>query len=147
MTGRPMPSKQQHSHRSYQLRAKGFTWEQIADIWEIDYPGIGPRIAFRWGHNLTHQGVTDRWNDLDPGEPTMHRKRICDFERWPDPRGRRPSIAAMRMLACIYQTTGRRLLTTDEYARYDPDLRSQIACIDFRHLDENWRILERAAPR
>lgn len=138
------PDKQQRSHRSYQLRAKGFTWEQIADVWEVDYPAINPRVAFRWAHNLTFQGVTDRWNDLDPGEPTMHKKRIFDFEYWPDPRGRRPSVAALRMLARIYETTGPRLLSDDEYGRYDAVMHSEIERIDFRHLDE--RYLARVGP-
>lgn len=138
------PPRQQRARRSHQLRERGMTWEQIADVWEIDYPGISPRTAFRWAHNLSHQDVAERWNLLDPGEPTMTKSRIYEFEAWPK-KGRRPSVNALRMLARIYQTTARRLLTADEYSRYDASSQGEIDEVDHRSLDVNQRIEESAS--
>jgi hypothetical protein len=134
------PTRQERSRRTHLLRERGLTWEQIADVWEADYPEIGPRVAFRWAHNLTHQDVAERWNVLDPGEPTMTKSRIYEFEVWPQ-KGRRPSVRTLRMLARIFETTARRLLPDSEYACFDQDARVELDKIDHRHLDDNfwWR--------
>lgn len=133
--GQP-PRRQQRALRSHGLRERGLTWEQIADVWEIDYPNINPRVAFRWAHDLTHQQVAERWNLLDPGLPTMTKSRIYEFEAWPQ-RGRRPSPQTLRMLARIFQTTARRLLTADEYARFDQECKEEIDSINHRDVDPN----------
>lgn len=132
------PTRQQRANRTHQLRGRGHTWEQIADVWAGDYPQVGPRVAIRWAHNLTHQDVADQWNALDPGDAPMSKSRIYEFEVWPN-RGRRPSVASLRMLARIYQTSARYLLTGDEYALYEKDSRAVIADIDFRYMDANHR--------
>jgi hypothetical protein len=131
------PTRQQRSRRAYQLRERGLTWAQIADIWEADYPDINPRRAFRWAHDLSYEEVAERWNMLDPGEPTMTKSRIYEFETWPTKGGRRPSAENLRMLARIFQTTGERLLTQDEISRYKASDRSTISRLEYRHLDEN----------
>lgn len=135
------PSRQQRANRTYQLRRRGYTWEQIADTWEADYPAINPRIAFRWAHNLTHQDIAEIWNKYDPGEPTMSKARIVQFENWPvrnaSSNGRRPTIANLIMLARIFQVSARRLLSDDEYALYDNAARTEIDSVDSRHLDNN----------
>jgi tetratricopeptide (TPR) repeat protein len=135
------PSRQQRANRAYQLRQRSYTWEQIAEMWEADYPTINPRIAFRWAHNLTHQDIAEAWNKLDPAEPTMTKARIVQFENWPvkntSGNGRRPSIANLKMLARIFRTSARRLLTDDENALYDNAAHLEIAGIDFRYLDDN----------
>lgn len=113
------------TRRSHLLRQRGLSWEQIADMWEVDYPEVNPRIAFRWAHELTHQEVAERWNSLDPGEPTMSGSRIREFEVWPK-RGRAPSPQALMMLAQIYGTTAHRLLNDKEYALYDRYARADI---------------------
>jgi hypothetical protein len=130
------PTRQERSRRTHRLRERGLTWEQIADVWETDYPEISPRVAFRWAHNLTHQDVAERWNVLDPGEPTMTKSRIYEFEVWPQ-KGRRPGTHTLRILARIYQTTARRLLSEDEYCRYEYTVRAEIDVINHRNLDEN----------
>lgn len=122
--------------RSRELRARGFTWDQIAAVWEADRPESGPRVAFRLAHGLSLQGAADRWNALAAGEPTMTKSRIYELEQWPR-RGRRPSLANLRMLAQMYQTTARRLLSDAEFALY-PDYREELDSIDYRHLDENF---------
>src|SRR5881394_3726004 len=123
------PSRQQRRLHTHQLRERGLTWEQIADVWEADKPEITPRAAFRLAHVLTHEQIAELWNNLDPGEPTMSKSRIYEFEVWPN-KGRRPSVANLRMLARIYKTTGERLLTKDELARYEASDRAEISAID-----------------
>ncbi|WP_143020410.1 hypothetical protein [Sinosporangium album] len=130
--------RREAAQRADELRRRGFTWEQIAGVFHVDEPGIGPRVAFRKAHGLSHQDVADRWNTLTTGEPTMVKSRIYQFERWPSPEsGRRPSAAALDMLARIYKTTGRRLLTDTEYGLYSDSARGEINLIDHRSLDSN----------
>ncbi|MEU8276113.1 hypothetical protein ACFYOK_22540 [Microbispora bryophytorum] len=138
MNPRTGPSRQQRAHRSQQLRARGLTWDQIAAVWETDCLEVGPRVALRWAHNLSHQEVADRWNALDIGEPTMVKARIYQFEHWPA-KGRRPSLWNLHTLARIYQVHARRLLNDTEYALYSSQDRQEIDRIDYRRLDENFR--------
>jgi len=119
-------------------------------VWEADF-GVGPRLALRWAHNLSHQKVADRWNELacdEAREPTMVKARVFQFEHWhPGKGGRRPSVANLDMLARIYQTTGRRLLSEEEYAVYDPSSRVAIDRIDHRVLDTNARPSGTSTPQ
>jgi hypothetical protein len=136
------PTPQERAYRSHRLRSRGLTWEEIAAVWEADF-GVGPRLALRWAHNLSHQKVADRWNELACAadrEPTMVKARVFQFEHWhPGKGGRRPSVANLDMLARIYQTIGRRLLSDEEYVVYDPSSREAIDRIDHRRLDTNAR--------
>jgi hypothetical protein len=120
---------------------RGLTWEHIAAVWETDHPEISPREAFRWAHDLSLQDVADRWNELDAGDATMVKSRIHQFENWPK-QGRRPSVAALHALARIYQTRARSLLTNAEYAFYRSNEREEVAQIDYRSLDDNYRTHE-----
>lgn len=131
------PSRRQRAYRSQQLRIRGLMWEQIAAVWETDHPEVGPRVAFRWAHNLSHQEVADRWNALDAGDATMVKARIYQYEHWPA-KGRRPSVAALHALARVYQTQGRRLLTDAEYVLYGTDDQAEIDRIDYRQADPNF---------
>ncbi|MFG1878010.1 helix-turn-helix domain-containing protein [Sphaerisporangium sp. NPDC049003] len=130
------PKPHDRGHRAQELRTRGLTWEQITAVWESDHPGTSPRVAFRWAHNLTQQQVAEACNALNPGEPTMTKSRISQFESWPAG-GRRPSISNLNMLARIYQTTARRLLTEDEYLHYSAPARAELDRIDHRQLDDN----------
>lgn len=129
--GQASPSRRLRAQRSRVLRQRGYSWEQIADTWEADYPNIGPRVALRWALGLTHLEVAERWNSLDVGQPTMTKSRIYEFESWPS-KGRRPTVRNLRMLARVYETSARRLLTDDEYASYDDNARIEIDQIDYR---------------
>jgi hypothetical protein len=133
------PTRQLRARRTNHLRSCGLTWEQMAEVWIADYPEISPRIAFRWAHNLSHQDVADRWNEFSLGEPTITKARIYEFETWPSG-GRRPNASSLGMLARIYQTTARQLLTDDEYTLYDNAARAEIDRIDCRNLDQNQRL-------
>jgi formylglycine-generating enzyme required for sulfatase activity len=110
----------------------------MAAVWLADYPLISPRTAFRWAHNLSHQEVADRWNGIDPGEPTLTKARIYEFETWPNG-GRRPSLTGLAMLARIYHTTARGLLAEHELSVYGPAAQAELDKVDFRHLDPNHR--------
>lgn len=129
--GQTSPSRRLRAQRSRALQQRGYSWEQIADTWEADYPNISPRVALRWALGLSHLEVAERWNSLDVGQPTMTKSRIYEFESWPS-KGRRPTVRNLRMLAHIYQTSARRLLTDDEYATYDEKARIEIDQIDYR---------------
>jgi hypothetical protein len=108
----------------------------MAAVWIADYPSISPRTAFRWAHDLSYQDVADRWNRIDPGEPTLTKARIYEFERWPDG-GRRPSLTSLARLAHIFHTTGRRLLADHELSVYGAGAQAELEKVDFRHLDPN----------
>ena len=110
----------------------------MAAVWIADYPTISPRTAFRWAHNLSHQEVADRWNRIDPGEPTLTKARVYEFEAWPNG-GRRPSLTSLTMLARIYHTTGRSLLADHELSVYGAGPQADLEKVDFRHLDPNHR--------
>ncbi|WP_181871660.1 hypothetical protein [Sphaerisporangium album] len=126
--------------RSQELISRGFTREQVAAIWEAQHPNISPRVAFRWAHNLTQEQVADRWNALDPGTVTMTKARISHFECWPETStGRRPAVAQLDMLARIYQTTARQLLTSKEYDLYGAKSQAAINRIDHRPLGDGRR--------
>jgi hypothetical protein len=130
------PTREHRARRTNLLRSHGLTWAQMAAAWIADYPTISPRTAFRWAHNLSHQEVADRWNRIDPGEPTLTKARIYEFEAWPNG-GRRPTVGGLSMLARIYHTTGRSLLTDHELSGYGSSAQTELDKVDFRHLDPN----------
>jgi Sulfatase-modifying factor enzyme 1 len=130
------PTREHRARRTNVLRSHGLTWAQMAAAWIADYPTISPRTAFRWAHNLSHQEVADRWNLIDPGEPTLTKARIYEFETWPNG-GRRPTVGSLSMLARIYHTTGRSLLTDHELSGYGAGAQADLDKVDFRHLDPN----------
>ncbi|WP_424529115.1 hypothetical protein ACOZ38_05840 [Sphaerisporangium viridialbum] len=96
--------------RSEALRAKGFTYDQIADVLGLDLDD-SPLLLHRYAHGLTAAQVVAAFNDLDPaGSASMRTARLYDLEGWPEGR-RRPSPRVLDLLARIYQTTARRLVT------------------------------------
>ncbi|MFC4590522.1 hypothetical protein ACFO8L_30810 [Sphaerisporangium corydalis] len=120
--------------RGAALRAKGFTFEQIADVMSLDLDD-SPLLLHRYAHGLTAAQVVAVFNDLDPaGTASMRTARLYDLEGWPQGR-RRPSPRVLDLLARIYQTTARRLVTDTTYATYGPYDRELIDATDHRHLD------------
>ncbi|MFC6087339.1 hypothetical protein [Sphaerisporangium aureirubrum] len=84
---------------------------------------------------MTATEVVAAFNDLDPaGTASMRTARLYDLESWPHPR-RRPSPRVLDLLARIYHTTARRLVTDEVYATYGPYDRDLIDAVDHRHLD------------
>ncbi len=74
----------------------------------------------------------------------MRTARLYDLEGWPEGR-RRPSPRVLDLLARIYQTTARRLVTDQTYSTYGSYERELIDAADYRHLDPCQRIRLRAA--
>ncbi|MGW4643092.1 hypothetical protein ACWEN6_31550 [Sphaerisporangium sp. NPDC004334] len=120
--------------RGEELRARGFTYEQIADVLAVDLHA-GPLLFHRYAHGLTAAQVVAAFNDLDPaGTASMRAARLYDLESWPRSR-RRPSPRVLDLLARIYQTTARRLVTDETYGGYGAADRELIDAVDHRHLD------------
>ncbi|MEV6987216.1 hypothetical protein AB0M95_38980 [Sphaerisporangium sp. NPDC051017] len=132
--------------RSEALRGKGFTFEQIADVLALDLDD-SPLLLHRYAHGLTAAQVVAAFNDLDPaGSASMRTARLYDLESWPQGR-RRPSPRVLDLLARIYQTTARRLVTDETYGTYGGEDRELIDAADYRHLDPFQRVrLTAAAP-
>ena len=116
------------------LRAKGFTYDQIADVLALDHQVSRLRL-YRFAHGRTVSDVVNAFNDLDPaGAASLRDARLYDYEIHPGA-GRKPPVRALTTLARIYQTTARNLVGDDDYATYGPLDRQALNATDFRHLD------------
>ncbi|MEV5409550.1 hypothetical protein AB0K60_12035 [Thermopolyspora sp. NPDC052614] len=116
------------------LRAKRFTWDQIAYVIAL-VQQVGPLRCYRLAHGRTAVDVVDAINDLDPaGTASMRECRLYDFEGWPAA-GRRPTARVLAALAQIYQTRARNLISDEEFSTYSAYDRDLIDQADFRHLD------------
>ncbi len=119
---------------SERLRAKGFTWDQIADVLALTHQA-SPLRLYRFAHGRTATDVVNEFNDLDPaGTASLREGRLFDFENWPA-RGRRPTRRVLVLLARIYQTAARNLVSEIVLGTYTPADRDVIEQTDFRHLD------------
>lgn len=125
---------------SERLRAKGFTWDQIADVLALSHQA-GPLRLYRSAHGRTAADVVNEFNDLDPaGTASLREGRLFDFENWPA-RGRRPTRRVLVVLARVYQTAARNLVTEAVLRTYTPCDRDVIEQTDFRHLDPLQRLV------
>jgi hypothetical protein len=116
------------------LRAKRFTWDQIADIIAL-VQRAGPLRCYRLAHGRTATDVVDECNELDPaGTASLRECRLYDFEGWPAA-GRRPSARVLALLARVYQTRARNLISEEAFATYSAYDRDLIDKADFRYLD------------
>lgn len=115
------------------LRAKGFTHDQIADIFAL-WHNVSPLKVHRYAHGHTAADVTRMFNDLDPaGTASLREARLYEYETHPDG-GKRPSARALTILARVYRTTARRLITDEVYGTYSPKDRDLIDRTDHRPL-------------
>lgn len=73
--------------------------------------GVRPRTAWRLACEMSLETAATRYNAIT-GEPRagMRGSRIWEFEQWPE-RGVRPTVSVLRVLAQVYGTTWRSLLT------------------------------------
>ncbi|MEV5408725.1 hypothetical protein AB0K60_07800 [Thermopolyspora sp. NPDC052614] len=116
------------------LRAKRFTWDQIAYVIAL-VQRVGPLRCYRLAHGRTAVDVVDAINDLDPaGTASMRECRLYDFEGWPAA-GRRPTARVLAALARVYQTRAHNLISDEEFSTYSVYDRDVIDQADFRHLD------------
>ncbi|GAA2847075.1 hypothetical protein GCM10010517_03960 [Streptosporangium fragile] len=120
--------------RGKALRARSFTFDQIADVLALDHD-VSPLRLYRYAHGRTAADVVAAHNDLDPaGTASLREARLYDYESWPAT-GRRPPARTVAILARLYQTTARRLLTDEAYASYNTAHRDLLDRADHRHLD------------
>ncbi|MFC6085528.1 hypothetical protein [Sphaerisporangium aureirubrum] len=124
--------------RGDMLRAKGFTYDQIADVLALDHD-VSPLRLYRFAHGRTVSDVVNAFNDLDPaGAASLRDARLYDYELHPSA-GRKPPVRALTTLARIYQTTARNLVTDTDYGTYAPLDRQALDQTDFRHRDVHHR--------
>ncbi|MEU4832715.1 hypothetical protein [Streptosporangium sp. NPDC023615] len=124
--------------RSEALRACSLTFDQIADVFALDHE-VSPLRLYRYAHGRTASDVVAACNDLDPaGTACLRTARLYDYESWPRA-GRRPGAGAVAILARVYRTTARRLVTGEVYASYGVRDRDLLDREDHRHLDPHHR--------
>ncbi|GII80511.1 hypothetical protein Sru01_54930 [Sphaerisporangium rufum] len=124
--------------RSDVLRAKGFTYDQIAEVHALDHD-VSPLRLYRFAHGRTVADVVNAFNDLDPaGTATLREARLYDYEIHPRPGGRRPPVRALTTLARIYQTHARSLVAPAEFSTYISMDRQALDLADYRHLDRKF---------
>ncbi|MFG1750148.1 hypothetical protein [Streptosporangium sandarakinum] len=124
--------------RSTALRARAFTYDQIADVLALDHD-VSPLRLYRYAHGRTAADIVAAHNDLDPaGTACLREARLYDYESWPAT-GRRPPARTLAILARLYQTTARHLVTEKAYATYRPRDRDLLDRADHRHLDAHHR--------
>ena len=76
------------------LRAKGFTYDQIADVLALDHQVSRLRL-YRFAHGRTVSDVVNAFNDLDPaGAASLRDARLYDYEIHPGA-GRKPPVRAL----------------------------------------------------
>src|SRR2546427_12661239 len=94
-TARVTRSAQCHQAEADQLRARGWTYREIAAEWKRRH-GFNSRVAFRLAHGLTQAEVAARWNAQWPeAECLKTAKQISYWEIWPAPGGRTPSVQVL----------------------------------------------------
>ena len=115
------------------LRARGFTHDQIADVFAA-FLDMSPLRLHRYAHGRTASEVIATFNDLDPaGTASLRECRLYDYEAWPA-RGKRPSARSLAVFARIYRTSARRLVGDQAYASYTARDRDLIDRADHRLL-------------
>jgi hypothetical protein len=128
------------------LRGKRFTWDQIAEVMALDHR-VSPLRLYRLAHGRTATDVVNAFNDLDPaGTASLRESRLFDFEAWPVT-GRRPTARVLVVLARIYQTRARNLVSEDVFATYTPYDRDVLDRADFRHFDTFQVATQCSVPR
>ncbi|MFF0246225.1 hypothetical protein [Streptosporangium sandarakinum] len=138
MTGEGYRTLLDCRRRSTALRARAFTYDQIADVLALDHH-VSPLRLYRYAHGRTAADVVAAHNDLDPaGTAGLREARLYDYESWPAT-GRRPPARTLAILARLYQTTARHLVTEEAYATYRPRDRDLLDRADHRHLDTHYR--------
>lgn len=113
------------------LRAKGFTSDQIADVFAL-WHDVSPLKVHRLAHGYTAAEAARMFNALDPaGTAGLREARLYEYENFPNG-GKRPSARALAIFARVYRTMARRLITDEVYGTYSPRDRDLIDRADHR---------------
>jgi hypothetical protein len=103
--------------RSEALRAKGYGFDQIADVFSV-YHDVSWLRLYRYAYGLTAAEAVAQYNDMDPaGTAALRESRLYEFEYWPQ-RGIRPTARTIALFAQVYRTAARRLVSDEVYASY-----------------------------
>ncbi|MET8161010.1 hypothetical protein ABZT47_32025 [Sphaerisporangium sp. NPDC005289] len=133
MSGEAVHTLLECRRRSEALRAKGYGFEQIAELFSV-YHEVSPLRLYRYAHGRTATEAVALYNDLDPaGTAALRESRLYDFEHWPR-RGKRPTARTVALFAQVYRTAARHLITDEVYASYSVRDRQLIDRTDHRHL-------------
>ncbi|GII80606.1 hypothetical protein Sru01_55880 [Sphaerisporangium rufum] len=133
-----MPGEGAHTllecrRRSAALRALGYDFEQIADLFSVCHDA-SPLRVHRYAYGFTAAEAAARYNDLDPaGTAALRESRLYEFEHWPQ-RGMRPTAHTIALFARGYRTAARRLVSDQVYASYTVRDRDLIDRTDHRPL-------------
>ncbi|MBO2455029.1 hypothetical protein J4573_48635 [Actinomadura barringtoniae] len=103
------------------LRAQGFTVDQIATVFALDHPELSPLRVYRFAAGLTARDATCLCNQADPaGTASLREARLYDYEGWPTT-GRRPPAWTLTLLARVYGTSARSLISDAVYGSFSAD--------------------------
>ncbi|HEY4452917.1 MAG TPA: hypothetical protein VGN81_01285 [Pseudonocardiaceae bacterium] len=92
--------------------------------------GIRPRTAWRLACELSLEAVATRYNTItDEPAAGMRGSRVWEYEQWPE-RGVRPTVRTLGILAQIYGTTWRALLTVHDLEQLPPKELAQYHAVD-----------------
>ncbi len=127
MSTRPKPgSKADRDALRAEMRTAGATTAAIAAEMRARW-GMRPREAWRQAHGLSLQEAADRINEAVDGSATVactDASQLGKWEKWPAPASRKPSLAALALLAETYRCTVEDLLDLEDRRNLpDADLR------------------------
>ncbi|MFC4535566.1 hypothetical protein [Sphaerisporangium dianthi] len=131
MSGEGVHTLLECRRRSEALRAMGYTFDQIAEVFSVCHD-VSPLRLYRYAYGLTAAEAAARYNDLDPaGTAALRESRLYEFEHWPQ-RGMRPTARTIALFAHVYSTAARRLVGDQVYASYSVRDRDLIDRTDHR---------------
>lgn len=115
--GRDASKRQERRCLIVDLRRQGASTKQIA-LALCERYGVGRMTAFRWASDLSLAQAADRYNQLrDDPDQKMTGARISEWERWPQPRSRRPPVDALVTLSEVYNCHAGDLIDATDYGR------------------------------
>ncbi|MCI0689265.1 MAG: hypothetical protein L0Y54_18835 [Sporichthyaceae bacterium] len=111
--------RQEQAAHTAELRARGWTWVQIAEDFRTRYR-VNARVAFRLAHGWSQREAADQWNSRWPGD-LRSLKNFSSWELWPSSTGHAPSLETLDRLAMIYQCSIADLLADcGDHRKRDP---------------------------
>lgn len=109
MAVKPRSRRQEQTQAAQELRARGWTWAQVA----ADFCGryrVNARVAHRLARGWSQREAADAWNARWPDDPKTF-KNFSTWELWPSSTGHAPSLTTLDRLAQLYECAAGDLLT------------------------------------